>query len=150
MKIGNVIKALLVSFVVLVAGFTANIYLHELGHWAVANHFGLNPQISTGSAITGLAALDLTGGTPLIWTSYRGAGALNGQDALIAFAGPAVNIAIAVIATLLYLAIPRRKRTPLVNLIFIMVLIPAVLSAVANLIPIAPSDGWVIFSYLAR
>lgn len=146
MIVWNLLKISFIVIVVLIVSMLANVYLHELGHFMVADSFALNPEIHLTSPVK-MKGAAFSFNNIVAYTSY------NSTDnpakvALIAIAGPGMNILIALIACLIYLIIPRQKRTWSIYLIFIIVLVSALFSAAFNLIPVYPSDGYILLQNL--
>ena len=142
----KLLKIGLLLLVLLLGSFALNIGIHEYGHYVVADHYGLNPEIHIDTVSSGDKFALFT---PSIFTSYTsGSVELTSQDAVIAFAGPFVNLAFALVICAAYLVIPKRKRTFLVQTCFAMLAVPAFLSFVVNLLPVGFSDGAIILSAL--
>jgi Zn-dependent protease len=147
MKILKVTLFIMLAFVCLVSSLAVNIYLHEYGHYAVAKEYNLDPEMHFEVNEPEEGALFYT---TSFYTEYTApAEKLTDKDANIAFAGPAVNMIIALLFGIAYLLVPKdtpRKR--LVATILILFLIPSVLSVIVNIIPFTGTDGSMIFQYL--
>ena len=108
------------------AGLAACTYLsiagHELGHAAAARAAGADVHRLTVNALGG-------------WTEYDRAGATPGREALIAAAGPAVNVALALTAAAL------SQVGGWFGALATAVAGTNLLLALLNLIPVAPLDG---------
>lgn len=142
----KLLKIGLLLSVLLLGSFALNIGIHECGHYFVADQYGLNPEIHVDTISTGDKFALFT---PSVFTSYTsGSAELTSQDAVIAFAGPLVNLIFALIVCTAYLIIPKHKRTFLVQACFAMLAVPAFVSFVVNLIPFGVSDGAVILNAL--
>lgn len=132
-KLCLAIALLLVS----VAGLSFNVLAHELGHYAVAESFHLNPKIG------------FQGGANFIWngemiayTSYVGGDEL--QDVLISAAGPLANLFVGLFSV----AMGRKSRNLYSQLFFLAFAITAFLSFISNIMPSNGSDGEIILSFL--
>lgn len=134
--------------VLLFGSFFVNVYVHEYGHYAVADYYGLNPEIHFNTEpISDYSKLSLY--SPAAYTSYSSDSTeYTTQDATIALAGPLVNLAFALIIYGIYLAIPKKKRNFWVQACFAMLVIPAFMSFVINIAPIGFSDGSIILAAL--
>jgi len=121
-----------------------NIVAHEAGHWAIADSFGLEPKIHLfESYSSGKISLF----TPNFFTTYNSVDS-DLVDATIASAGPLANMLITICLIAAYFAVPKEKRTFRVKLIFTVLLIPSIISVIANMLPIPFNDGSMIWSYL--
>ena len=122
---------------ILFGGLYGNIIAHEMGHWLVANELNLDPKIHLfESPENGTRSFF----NQNFFTTYNADSVKN--DMFVAFAGPAVNLIIALGLIALYFTIPKQKKY--IRLIVIMLIIPAILSFVSNIIPTAGSDGALI------
>jgi len=135
--------------ILLVGSFTLNVYIHEYGHFLAAKHYDLQPEIhfeepvSTGNKFSFF--------TPRAFTSYiSDTQEITAEDAVIAFAGPLVNLAFALFVTAIYFLIPKRKRTFAVQTALAMIAIPAYISFIINLLPMGYSDGTIIIEFLSK
>ncbi|MEM4247685.1 MAG: hypothetical protein QXH80_00275 [Candidatus Nanoarchaeia archaeon] len=128
--------------VMLFASLFGNIVAHEFGHWLVAEHYGLNPQMHLGESLGGEKANLFTAS---FFTTYN-APVCTEQDIYVTFAGPLANILIAAGLFLAYKIMPRK--TFRINMLFLVLIVPAVLSAIVNLAPLPASDGALILGYL--
>ncbi len=128
---------------ILVASLLLNIGIHELAHYGVAGYLGLEPEVYVDG--NGMRALSFSlNSEPFIYTSYSGKSSLF-QDRLIAFAGPAANLLFCLFAAGGYFWAMRKNKSALIQLIFIAILLPALLSAFTNLLPFGQNDGRIIF-----
>src|SRR3989344_2461186 len=141
--------------------------LHEVAHGYVAERLGdpterllgrltLDPRRHIDPFMTILLPLMLIlGGSPVILGGAKPVPVdpFNLKDgrkdiALVSLAGPATNILLAIIATLLFrLTLVTVGNSPLLELFFIVVRMNLIL-AIFNLLPIPPLDGSKIFSLL--
>jgi len=141
------IKSLLFGMalgILLLGGLLFNIVAHETGHWMAANSFDLNPKVHLfESYSTGKVSLF----TPNFFTTYNSVDS-DLVDAAIASAGPLANLIITLVLTAAYFAIPKNRRNYKVTMIFIVLLIPSIISVIANLLPIPFNDGSMIWNYL--
>lgn len=122
---------------ILFGGLYGNIVAHEMGHWLVANELNLDPKIHLfESPENGTRSFF----NQNFFTTYNADSVKN--DMFVAFAGPMINLIIALGLIALYFTIPKQKKY--IRLIVIMLIIPAILSFVSNIIPTAGSDGFVM------
>lgn len=159
----RLIALLLIALSSSFLGIIMNIYLHEVGHYLVADHFGLNPTMhfTTGSNREGsVFSLILS----KEFKAYVKFDALGGdmQNLLVTAAGPLVNLGISmVLASVYFLVVKRLKKNQrlykkhfwnflLVDAIFVSLLIPSVLSFLINMSWIAGSDGAIIYELLGK
>lgn len=127
--------------VLLFAGLYGNIIAHEMGHWLVASDLNLNPTVHLFEpAETGTTSFF----NQNFFTTYTASTPLN--EKFVAMAGPIANLAIAVGLAILYTKIPKQKKYT--RLVVLMLLIPAVLSFITNMIPTAGSDGAMLLQSL--
>lgn len=131
--------------VLLFAGLFFNIVAHEAGHYAVASDLNLNPKMYFFADYKQPDKVSLF--TPNFFTTYKSDNSVK-SDVEIALAGPATNALIAVCLIAVYIAIPKNKKTFRLNLIFLMLIVPAVVSAVSNILPLPATDGSIIWNYL--
>jgi len=132
----------------LLGSLLANIYIHEYGHFVVADHYELEPEMHF-EAITFDSNSKLNFYSPAAYTSYSSHGyALTSQDMSIAFAGPLFNLFFALFVCGLYLAIPKKRRTFWLQAVFAVLAIPAFASFAINMMPLGYSDGAIILSAL--
>lgn len=148
---------------VIFSGFASmgmNVYLHEMGHAAVAEYYGLEPRIHIDDMflVEGEFRFNLH---PRAYTTFSDPGD-TAKNIWITLAGPLVNIGISILFAVLYtifrsLVMRRLRRAAhkgrikeqshlitlcfFVDVIFISMLVPAIISAVVNLSDIPGSDG---------
>jgi len=104
---------------VLVVMLFGSVLLHEMGHVAIAKHFGIRTRSITLHILGGLASIEREPDDPI-------------EEIYIALAGPAVNLALLIITIpLLYLNVPGSFEFAFINLIM----------GVFNLVPAFPMDG---------
>jgi membrane-associated protease RseP (regulator of RpoE activity) len=121
----------------LFAGLYGNIVAHEMGHWLVASELDLNPKMHLFEAPeTGTRSFF----NQNFFTTYN-SGSVQ-HDVLVAAAGPMINLALALGLAVVYMKLPKKRKYA--RLVVLMLLIPAILSFVANIIPTAGSDGSVL------
>lgn len=133
--------------ILLVGSFFLNIYIHEYGHYCVAEYFGLNPEVHF--ATTDADGNKISLYSPAAYTTYSSESKnLTTQDAIIAFAGPFVNLLFALVFCIVYITLPKKRKTFLTKTVFAMIIIPAIISFVINLIPVGISDGSIIVAAL--
>lgn len=132
----NIILILLLFFCVI---------LHELGHALAARRFNINTRKITLLPIGGVASLEKMPEKPA-------------QELIVALAGPAVNV---VIAILLYMVVPMKSyfgldadslvellSAPTLDTLLFYLFIANVMLVVFNLIPAFPMDGGRVFRAL--
>ena len=164
MVVALVVRQVITTDTVLIlAVLFGSVILHEVSHGAVANHFGddtakragrltLNPvsHIDVFGTLILPAILVLAGGRPFGWakpvpvTPSKLRSPRN-HSLVVSLAGPAVNVALALLAALALRAVlpaqsPVGEVSLGVQLLINMGLVNVVL-AVFNLIPIPPLDG---------
>jgi hypothetical protein len=132
-KIKPLLRGMLLG-VLLFAGLYGNIFIHETGHWFAADALNLNPKIHLfESPANGTISFF----NQNFFTTYS-AGTPHAEW-LVALAGPLANLLIAIGLAVLYFKVPKQKKYT--RLVIIMLMIPAILSFVSNMIPSAGSDG---------
>tara|TARA_Y100000310_G_scaffold179806_1_gene179737 strand:+ start:637 stop:1191 length:555 start_codon:yes stop_codon:yes gene_type:complete len=110
---GGIVSAILV---VMLFG---SVLLHEMGHVAVAQHFGIGTRSITLHLLGGLASIEKEPEDPV-------------EEICIALAGPAVNIVLLFASMpFLYMQVPGSFEFAFINLIM----------GVFNLVPAYPMDG---------
>lgn len=155
----------LVVFGVLLS-ISMNVYLHELGHYVVADYYELNPTMH----VTNVLSLEndslRVNMNPVAYVQYQNPG--NTPEAIrkninVTLAGPLVNLIITIFFVVTYIftkffvkkklfnsEIYKRsssyrlkvfKLSFLVDVIFISLLIPSLVSVIVNLSNIPGSDG---------
>ena len=143
-KIKPLLKGVLFG-VLLFAGLYGNIVLHELGHFSAASYLGLDPEMhlfEPAENPTGFGFLAQDNYVSYTSTTTE----LSFNDFLVAFAGPLANFIFAGLLFVAFLMIPNTK--PTLKAAVVMLMIPSLLSAVANLFPNPGVDGYVVWSYL--
>ncbi len=130
---------------VLIVSLLFNVYIHELGHFAVASAFNLNPELHIDGAARGLAFA--MNGEPIAWTAYSSI-STKLQDIYVTMAGPIANLLLSAMLGLTYFIVPKRKRKILIQLLFITAILPAIMAFVGNIIPTAGNDGSILLSLL--
>lgn len=137
------IKGMLLG-VLLFTGLYGNIMLHETGHFIAAEHFNLQPKMylfDNGTG-TGFSFFNqnfyTTYNSPASYASY--------VDFLIALAGPLANVLLVLGLAIAYFKVPKTKGT--LRLAILMLLIPSVISVLSNLLPVAGTDGGIVWNYL--
>ncbi len=121
------------------------VILHELGHALAARRFNINTKKITLLPIGGVASLEKMPEKP-------------GQELIVALAGPAVNV---IIAMLLFLVVPMKNyfgldadslvqllAAPALETLLFYLFIANVMLVVFNLIPAFPMDGGRVFRAL--
>lgn len=127
---------------ILLGSLFLNIFAHEAGHWTAAEAFNLNPKIHVFEPYAG-GKFSLF--TPNFFTTYS-PNSLHLTDVIVAFAGPLVNLLITIGLIAVYFAIPKEKRTFRLNLILTVLIIPALISFIANMLPLPATDGSIIWN----
>jgi Zn-dependent protease len=163
-KLDEILKTVLFILVVftLVAGtvfgsIVLNVHLHELGHYVVAEHYGLQPHIHISGIVEHEGGLRFNM-NPRAHTTF-----VDPHDVMkniaITIAGPLVNILLTAGFMLLHLFIKRLLKKKIktemvpskywkltrtaffVDMIFLGLIIPSLVSAIVNLSNITGSDG---------
>ena len=150
MKHKDLTKLVLFSILTIAAGMTLNVYLHELGHYVVADQLGMNPEMHFDAPVEidyGAKAVR-TNPAPA-YVSYDSiVPEYTYNDALIAISGPLVNGFLMLFFGGLFLAVPRKHKNSFKSSVLSIFFVIALLSIILNIIPIAPSDGYVVASYI--
>ena len=131
----------------IVLSMAANVYFHELGHFAVADAFGLTPNVHFAGYDELKEVAFSAHSVPLAYVSYT-VSSSSLQDFLIAGAGPLVNILMAILLAVMYAYTPLKERLS-VKMAYFIVFIPTILAVVSNLIPMAGTDGYLILKALS-
>jgi Zn-dependent protease len=131
----------------IVISICANVYLHELGHFAVADAAGLSPSIHF-MEYDNLSEVAFSAqNIPLAYVTYSvSASAI--QDLIIALAGPLVNVLLAILIAVAYMYTPLKDRVS-VQLAYFVLLIPTLIAIVSNFIPIAGTDGYLMLKAIS-
>lgn len=138
---------LLIAPLVFVMSFFANIYVHELGHFAVASYFDLSPSLHLSSETfqsgSAFFSSDLT---PLAYVEFVGTSDPI-QDFLVTIAGVFANFIFVILGVVGYIFVKRKSYS--YDFIFLAVLVPALLSIFLNMSAASPlSDGYHLFELL--
>ncbi len=140
LKIKPLVRGMLLG-VLLFAGLYGNIFVHETGHWLAADALNLDPEIHLfESPANGTISFF----NQNFFTTYV-AGTPHAEW-LVALAGPIANLLIAIGLVVLYFKVPKHKKYT--RLVILMLIIPAILSFMSNMIPSAGSDGAAILQNL--
>jgi|APSaa5957512622_1039677.scaffolds.fasta_scaffold107471_2 hypothetical protein len=138
--------ALAVLFLaVFVASIGFNVLIHESAHYAVADHYDLNPEMNFATTSMSTAALYSTDSDIAYITYLSSSAEVLVEDSVIAVAGPLANLAIACFALLLYFN-PKRSVTGKMLLMLLMVV--SFVSFGVNVLPFPPGDGYYIWYHL--
>lgn len=134
-QMAGTVDAVVNGITFVLAIFTC-VILHELGHALTARHFGIATQHITLLPIGGIAALEKMPDDPR-------------EEMLVALAGPAVNV---VIAVLLWIVVGNNLSEPLaqtqdwIDVPFLeRLLIVNIMLATFNMLPALPMDGGRVF-----
>ncbi len=150
-----------ISFFTIVSSVMLNVYLHELGHYAVADYYGLDPEMH----ISGVVEMGSEGVrmnlNPEAYVRYRDPGD-TWKNILITAAGPFMNLVLLGFFVALQISLRRilmrkanvsrrygRKSSEirymriclLSDIIFMSMAVPSLLSVVMNLTNTPGSDG---------
>lgn len=143
------ISKLAILILIIFASITANVALHEAGHYVTADLLNLNPEMHLESPINLTADNQVVTTPNFAYVTYNSTTSLTTiYDALIATSGPLVNAMLAVLSASLYIFYP--KKSGLIKYSLIIFLTISVVSLAVNLFPIAPSDGSILFEYLSK
>ena len=162
-NLGRLFALLMIALSMTFLSILMNIYLHEQGHYLVADHFGLNPSIhfssqnnSEESVFNFLLSRDFRA-----YVTFD-AFCEDHVNLLVTLAGPIVNLLIALTLFLVYgFSINKLKKDNhryekyfgyfiLADTIFISILVPSILSFLINMAPITGSDGAAIYEILSK
>ena len=103
----------------LILGLFGSVLLHEMGHVAMAQRFGIRTRSITLHVLGGMASIEKEPENPV-------------EEIYIALAGPAVNLLLLLLAVpLVYMGVPGGFELAFINLIM----------GVFNLVPAYPMDG---------
>ncbi len=141
---GGTVNTALMNIILILLLFLC-VILHELGHALAARRFNINTKKITLLPIGGVASLEKMPEKP-------------GQELIVALAGPAVNV---IIAMLLFLVVPMKNyfgldadslmqllAAPTFETLLFYLFIANVMLVVFNLIPAFPMDGGRVFRAL--
>jgi len=149
MKMLRLARLVLPFLAVLLLSLGANVYLHELGHFAVADALELEPEMHVKSPVNFSRSTVFSVSSPEASVTYQSSTPeIEYKDALIASAGPLVNAFLAVFAGFIYLTLPKKSHKA--TLLFLLFIVPCIASVVVNILPIQPSDGWIIWEYFSQ
>ena len=161
------------EFIFLIAILIFSIVLHEVSHGVVANALG-DPTAKNAGRLTlnPIPHLDLVGsiilpGVLILMSMVTGGGFIFGWakpvpvntmnlrgkygSAIVSLAGPASNLAIAVVFGLALRFLPLSDLSPSIIVIFGYIVYLNLLLAIFNLLPIPPLDGsHILFTFLPR
>jgi Zn-dependent protease len=133
------VMGILGSFLV---SFMANVFLHELGHYAAADSFGLNPDMELGD-LRGSINFSLES-RALAYTEFDYT-----ENKLEMFTvtvmGPLVNLVLSLVFLVVYVL---GKKNEFVRMIALAGFLPALLSFVFNVLPLSGTDGAFIVGLL--
>ncbi len=140
------LKLVIFGFAILSVSLFANVLLHEAGHFAVADFYGLSPEIHLNQPV------NLTGDSQFLniepavaYVSYTGTSSdVVAKDAIIAMAGPAVNFILFGFSLLAY----KLSKSEFGKIGAVIMAVPSFISGITNLIPIEYSDGMTILNFL--
>lgn len=147
------------SFFMVLASITVNIYLHEMGHFVVADSYGLNPEMNISGVISVTDDRLQLNMKPVAYVRYRDPGDVL-KNIYITIAGPLMNLLLVVMSLLFYVLMKRRFKIQLssdrlskkaklrvirlsfiFDIAFISFLVPCLVSVIVNLANISGSDG---------
>lgn len=163
-KLDEIVKVLAFILIVftLVAGtvlgsILLNVYLHEMGHFAVAEHYHLQPSIHISGFVENEGGLRFNI-NPRAHTSFTDPHDTM-KNIFITIAGPAVNIALTLLFVILHFVLHRALKKKMkattvpskfwkltrisffVDMVFLALIIPSFVSSVVNLSNLPGSDG---------
>jgi Zn-dependent protease len=140
----RVVALFSISIIIFIASFGMNILAHEAGHYAVAKSYGLEPKLHINEP-TAYAQNFWSADSSLAYVSYQSSTAdIMFQDFLIASAGPAVNLLILALSLFAY----KKTDHNSLKLFLVSPIVISIMSVIANIYPISPTDGYILFSYL--
>jgi len=132
------IKILFVVFGILAAflvSFMGNVYLHELGHYAAADHFGLNPEIKWENIEAGWSFRFET--KAVAYTEFDKSDS-DIEMFVVALTGPLVNLVLGLIFLSIYVL---KKDNVYVRMLVLTALVPCIFSFLMNVLPFNGTDG---------
>ena len=139
----------LIGVIALLGSLFLNIAIHEVGHYGVADTFGLEPEIYLRGPFVkydGNTVGFVGIGTPDARVSYLEPSS-GAADAVVAFGGPFVNIMLSIFFAGLYLIMRNRSETT--RIMILLMLIPSLLSVMFNLVPVTGTDGAAMLAALS-
>ena len=159
LRFSSLVFFLIIGFVV--ASITINVHLHEFGHYWAAEHYELDPEVHITNVVelnSGEIRLNMN---PLAYTEFKDPFDTD-KNLRITLAGPIMNIMLTILFVLPYLILRRiiRKKMAFMNLIgdnlmewkwlrvcfildviFISLIVPSLVSSIVNLSNAPGSDG---------
>lgn len=120
-----------------------NVFLHELGHYAAAGQYGLEPEVEFEFENMTREGFKF-GGVPVAYTSFNRS-ENNNEIVAVALAGPFANILLGI--AFMFLFVFLRKRLYWKELALIGV-ITSIGSGLMNLLPFYGSDGALVWNLL--
>jgi hypothetical protein len=136
------LETIFTIFAVFLGVFLLNVYTHEIGHYVVADAFGLEPKITMEPLRDGLSFTAEP--KPLAYTEFNKTES-DFELILIAIAGPIVNLLITIIFLIVYVNYKHNVR---IQNIALAGLVPSLFSFVINIIPYSTTDGMMILQAL--
>ena len=121
--------------IAVVAIFAGNVFLHELGHYAVAGSFGLHPHMELGNLnemLTFSVESKAVASTSFISPNSAA------KTALIAAFGPLMNL---MLFAIFMMAMALTKKRMIVKKLFLLGVVVSAVCFLSNIIPISGSDG---------
>ncbi len=133
-------RGILIGAFVFINVFLLNIVLHEFGHYAAAEHYGLEPEMVFELGNLGEISFSFEG-VGLAYTSFIDNG--NKEElAVIALMGPFVNLLLGIMFLFMFIRFRKINYLAEIGIIGIVVSIGAFLM---NVLPIDGVDGSLIF-----
>ena len=139
----RIVMGILIGAFVFINIFLVNVVLHELGHYAAAEHYGLEPEIEFELGNLGEMGFSFEG-VGLAYTSFIDNGN-KAEMAVIALMGPFVNLLLGIVFLFIFIKFRKIEYLAEIGIIGVVVSIGAFLM---NMLPIEGVDGSLIFGLL--
>lgn len=136
-------KFLAVSFIFLFLAYNINVYAHEYGHYIAASYFGLEPEIYFSDYPNDVTSVSKFPEGAITYLNPNN----NIKLALIALAGPLINLSFLLIGFYIFFKTPQNSVYEYISILFI---ITAGLAFLANIWPYGHTDGMQIIEALSN
>lgn len=145
----KLLKLFVTAASMLLVALAINVPMHELGHYVVAESYGNSPEFHFFENELSVDENGVqTSAVVLAYVSYfANSPELSTQDAVIAFAGPLMNLLLGILGLGIFLIV--RKKNIYAEVAAFVFMIMCFIAFLSNLIPFGVSDGAVIVSALA-
>lgn len=133
-----------ISVLIFIGSTGLNLFAHEAGHYLVAEAYGFSPELHVNepaSYVQSFWSMD----SNIAYVSYNAETRyLAVQDFWIALAGPMVNLLLFSLSLLAY----KKSSRKVAKMLLIFPIVTSFISFVANMVPVAPSDGYILLQFL--